>query len=193
LQNGLEAAQTTLKLDGNDALARIILAWALIGHARWEEAEIELDRVLSLKPGDADVLAEAGHALKVVGRVEVGIALLEEAIHLNPLFPESYRRWLGLAYYRARRYRDAVTALRATRLEGWAYGVLAASLAQLGELEQAQEALKNFVAQRRKELEAAGVSVDTNTDLIDNYKDNFRFEEDWEQLLAGLRMAGLSV
>jgi adenylate cyclase len=79
LQNGLEAAQTALKLDSNDALARIILAWALIGHGRWDEAELELDRVLSLKPGDADVLAEAGHALKNVGRVEVGIALLEEA------------------------------------------------------------------------------------------------------------------
>lgn len=192
LQNGLEAAQQALKLDSSDALARIILAWALIGYARWDEAELELDRVLSLKPGDADVLAEAGHALKAVGRVEVGIALLEEAIHLNPLFPESYQRWLGLAYYRARRYRDAVKALRATRLEGWGYGCLAASLAQLGEFEQAQVALKTFVAQRRKELEAAGVSADTTTDLIGNYKDNFRLEEDWEQLLAGLRKAGLT-
>jgi hypothetical protein len=63
----------------------------------------------------------------------------------------------------------------------------------LGELEQASEALKTFVAQRRKELEAAGVSADTTADLLGNYKDNFRFEEDWEQLLAGLRMAGLSV
>jgi len=52
--------------------------------------------------------------------------------------------------------------------------------------------LKTFVAQRRKELEAAGVSADTTTDLIGNYRDNFRFEEDWEQLLNGLRMAGLT-
>ncbi|MDH3638165.1 MAG: tetratricopeptide repeat protein [Gammaproteobacteria bacterium] len=192
LQNGLEAAQTALKLDSSDALARIILAWALIGHGRWDEAESELDRMLSLKPGDADVLAEAGNALKNVGRVEVGIALLEEAIRLNPLFPESYRRWLGLAYYRARRYQDAALALRAARLEGWAYGCLAASLAQLGEHEQAREALKTFVAERRRELEAAGVSADRTTDLIGNYKDNFRFEEDWEHLLAGLRMAGLT-
>lgn len=192
LQKGLEAAQKALKLDSNDALARIILAWALIGHSRWEEAELELDRVLSLRPGDADVLAQAGLTAKNVGRVEAGIALLEEAIRLNPLFPDSYRRWLGLSYYRAKRYQDAATALRAAPLEGWAYGCLAAALAHLGEREQANEALKMFVAQRRRTLESAGVSADTTADLLGNYKDNFRYDEDWEHLLDGMRMAGLS-
>lgn len=191
LQNAREAAQKALNLDSNDALARLVQAWALIGHGRWEEAELELDRVLSLKPGDADVLAEAGLTAKNVGRVEDGIALLEEAIRLNPLFPESYRRWLGLSYYRAKRYQDAATALRAAPLDGWAYGCLAASLAHLGEREQASEALKIFVAQRRQTLESAGVSAATTADLLGNYKDNFRYEEDWEHLLDGMRMAGL--
>ena len=190
LQHGREAAEAALEIDSGDALARLILAWVLIGERRWEEAERELDRALSPRPGDADILAEAGLVATNVGRADVGIALLEEAISLNPLFPESYRRWLGLGYHRVRRYREAVIALRAALLEGWAYGALAASLARLGELDQAHEALKMFVAERRKTLESAGVEATTTADLLGNYKDNFRYEEDWEHLLEGLRLAG---
>jgi adenylate cyclase len=192
LQNGLENAQKALELDSNDALARIILAWALIGNSQWEDAEIELYRVLASRPGDADILAEAGNGLKAVGRLEVGIALLEEAICLNPLFPDTYQRWLGQAYYRAGRYQEAINTLRAVRMDGWGYGVLAASLVRVGELEHARDALNKFVAQRHKELKTSGVSASTTADLLGNYKDNFRTEADWRHLLDGLHMAGLT-
>ena len=192
LQNALEYAQKALELDSNDALARIILAWALIGQGCWEEAELEFDRVMALKPGDADILAEAGNGLKAVGRVEAGINLLEDAIRLNPLFPDTYQRWLGQAYYRAARYREAINTLRAIRMDGWGYGVLAASFARMGELEQARDALNKFVAQRQKELESSGVQASTTVDLLGNYKDNFRTEADWRHLLDGLHMAGLT-
>jgi adenylate cyclase len=192
LQNGLENAQKALELDSNDALARIILAWALIGNSQWEDAEIELYRVLASRPGDADILAEAGNGLKAVGRLEVGIALLEEAICLNPLFPDTYQRWLGQAYYRAGRYQEAINTLRAVRMDGWGYGVLAASLARVGDLEHARDALNKFVAQRHKELKTSGVSASTTADLLGNYKDNFRTEADWRHLLDGLHMAGLT-
>ncbi len=192
LQNGLEYAQKALELDSNDALARIILAWALIGNSQWEAAELELDRVLALKPGDADILAEAGNGFKAVDRIEVGIDLLEEAIRLNPLFPDTYQRWLGQAYYRAGRYQDAINTLRAVRMDGWGYGVLAASFARAGELEQAHDALNKFVAQRQKELESSQVSASTTADLLGNYKDNFRTDADWQHLLDGLYMAGLT-
>jgi len=192
LQNGLECAQKALEIDSNDALARIVLAWALIGNGRWEEAELELDRVLTLKPGDADILAEAGNGFKAVGRLEVGIALLEEATRLNPLFPDSYQRWLGQAYYRAGRYQDAMNTLRAVRVDGWGYGWLAASFARAGELERARDALDKFVVQRQKELESSSVKASTTADLLGNYKYNFRHEVDWQHLLDGLRIAGLT-
>jgi adenylate cyclase len=192
LQNGLEYAQKALEFDSNDALARIILAWALIGKGCWEEAELELDRVLTLKPGDADILAEAGNGFKAVGRLEVGIALLEEAIRLNPLFPDTYKRWLGQAYYRAGRYQEAIDTLRAVVVDGWGYGVLAASFARVGELEHACDALNKFIVQRQKELKSSGMSASTIPDLLGNYKDNFRTEADWRHLLDGLHMAGLT-
>jgi adenylate cyclase len=192
LQNGLEYARKALEFDSNDALARIVLAWALIGNGQWEEAELELDRVLTLKPGDADILAEAGNSFVSVGRHEVGIDLLEEAIRLNPLFPDSYQRWLGCAYYVAGRYPEAINTLRAIAIDSWSYGYLAASFARVGELEYARNALNKFIAQRQKELESSGVSASTTGNLLGNLKDNFRTEADWQHLLDGLHMAGLN-
>lgn len=191
LRRGLESAQKALELDATDTLARAILTWALLGYGRWEEAELETDRLMSSRPGDADILAEAGHALFVVGRDE-GVAVLEEAVRLNPLSPDSYRRWLGIGYYRSKRYRDAATALRAVRLEGWGYGWLAASFARLGEFERARDTLSLFISKRREELESAGVPAHTSTDLLGNYRDNFRHEKEWRHFLDGLRLAGLT-
>jgi tetratricopeptide (TPR) repeat protein len=173
-------------------LARIVLAWALIGKGCWEEAELELDRVLTLKPGDADILAEAGNSFSAVGRDEVAIALLEEAIRLNPLFPDSYQRWLGMAYYCAGRYQEAINTLRAVVVDGWGYGYLAASFARVDELGHARDALDKFIVQRQKELKSSGVSANTTAELLGNLKDNFRTEADWQHLLDGLHMAGLN-
>jgi adenylate cyclase len=191
LQHGLENARKALEFDSNDALARCILAWALIGYGQWDEAEIELDRVLTLKPGDADVLAELGNGLLHAGRLDVGIDQLEEAIRLNPLFPDSYQRWLGQGYYYAGRYREAINTLRAALVDAWDNAYLAASFARVGELEQSRDALNKFIAQRQKVLESSGVSANTTAELLGNIKDNFRTEADWRHLLDGLHMAGL--
>jgi len=191
LEKCLESIQAALNLDNNDSLARTIRIWALIANGRWDEAELELDRVLSLKSGDADVLVETGHSLYVVGRLEAGIKLIEEAVQLNPLFPDSYRRWLGIGYYRAKRYHDAAITLRSVELDGWGYGWLAASYARLGEPEKAAEALQDFICQRSKDLDTAGVIADTTAEILGNYRENFRFESDWLDFLGGLSLAGL--
>jgi TolB-like protein len=191
LQHGLENARKALEFDSNDALARCILAWALIGYSQWEEAEIELDRVLALKPGDADVLAELGNGLLHAGRLDVGIAQLEEAIRLNPLFPDSYQRWLGQGYYYAGRYQEAIKTLRAALVDAWDNAYLAASFARVGAPEQARDALNKFIAQRQKVLKSSGVSANTTAELLGNIKDNFRTEANWRHLLDGLHMAGL--
>ena len=82
--------------------------------------------------------------------------------------------------------------MRAAVVDGWGYGYLAASFARVGELEQAQGAMKKFIAQRQKELESSGVSANNTGDLLGNFKDNFRTEADWRHLLDGLYMAGLT-
>ena len=43
-----------------------------MANQRWEQAEGEFDRALALRPGDAEVLVETGHALIMVGRSQEG-------------------------------------------------------------------------------------------------------------------------
>ena len=193
LQNCLDSVRTALALDCSDGLARIIHTWALIADTRWEEAELEVDRLLTQVTGDADVMVETGHCLYIIGRHETGLALIEEAVRLNPLFPDSYRRWLGIGYYRARRYRDSADTLRSVQLDGWGFGWLTAAFARLGQQEEATEALNKFIALRKKELNSTGNEAGSIIDLLGNYRDNFRHESEWQHFIEGLVLAGLVV
>ncbi len=189
---GLEAARRAVELDGNDAFCRCLFGWAQIANERWEQAEGEFDRVLALKPGDADVLVETGHGLFVVGRAVDGIDLIEEAIRLNPLYPDAYRRWLGIGLFRSHRYEDAVGALRAVHfLDGWGHAWLAAAYARLDQSELAADALKMFVRERRQELKSVGASAGSTPNLLGNYRKNFRYEAEWDHFLGALLDAGL--
>ncbi len=189
---GLEAARRAVELDGNDAFCRCQFGAAQMMNERWEQAEGEFDRALALRPGDADVLVETGHGLIMVGRAEDGIGIIEEAIRLNPLYPDVHRRWLGIGLFRSRRYEDAVDALRAVHLlDGWGYAWLAAAYARLDQTKLAADTLKMFVKERRQELESAGASEGSTTDLLGNYRRNFRYEAEWEHFLGALRDAGL--
>jgi len=193
VQKCLESVRTALALDGSDGLARIIHTWALIADARWQEAELEVDRVLTQTSGDADVMVETGHCLYIIGRHEAGLALIEEAVRLNPLFPDSYRRWLGIGYYRAKRYRESVDTLRSVGLDGWGQGWLAAAFARAGQQEKAAATIKKFIALRKEELSLAGSEAFSTTELLGNYRDNFRHEVEWQHFIEGLVLAGLVV
>jgi adenylate cyclase len=189
---GLEAARRAVELDGNDAWCRCMFGAAQLMNERWEQAEGEFDRALALKPGDAEVLVETGHGLIMVGRPEDGVGIIEEAIRLNPLYPDVHRRWLGLGLFRSRRYEDAVDALCAVNLlDGWGYAWLAAAYARLGQTKLATDALEMFVKKRRQELTSAGASAGSTPDLLGNYRKNFRYEAEWEHFLGALRDAGL--
>jgi TolB-like protein len=189
---GLEAARRAVELDGNDAWCRCQFGSAQIMNERWEQAEGEFDRALALRPGDAEVLVETGHGLIMVGRPEDGVGIIEEAIRLNPLYPDVHRRWLGIGLFRSRRYEDAVDALRAVNLlDGWGYAWLAAAYARLDQTKLAAGALEMFVKERRQELTSAGASSGSTTDILGNYRRNFKYEAEWEHFLGALRDAGL--
>ena len=190
---GLEAARRAVELDGSDAWCRCQFGSAQMANERWEQAEGEFDRALALRPGDAEVLVETGHGLIMVGRPEDGIAVIEEALRLNPLHADVHRRWLGIGFFRARRYEDAVNALRAINLlDGWGYAWLAAAYARLDQSKLATDALETFIRERRQQLSSTGASADSTADLLGNYRRNFRCEAEWEHFLGALRDAGLA-
>jgi len=69
-------------------------------------------RALSLNPNDDLVVVQQGEILSWHGRAEEGIPWILKAMRLNPYHPERFWSHLGRAYFVARRYAEAVKAVR---------------------------------------------------------------------------------
>ncbi len=104
-------------------------------------------RGLELNPNDADVLAESAWPLAYVGRAEEGIENARTAMRLNPRHPDWYFWALGVAYYDARRYEEAVATLESRKQPNLKSNLyLATAYAQLGRQEQAQATVQKILA-----------------------------------------------
>jgi len=178
-------ARKALELDPNDAEA-----WACLGLAYWARGDLndaltEIEKALLMSPNLAAAHFFRAITLIDVGRVEEGLRSIETWFRLDPRNP---LRRLGedailRALYFSRKYEKAVeVAVRILREYPDftnPYRLLAASLAQLGRLEEAKEALQ-------KAMDAAPETFD----LYFRDRAPYRRPEDQELLVEGLRKAG---
>jgi tetratricopeptide (TPR) repeat protein len=114
------------------------------------------------------------------GRPLEAIRCVERAIRLNPHHPDYYLWALAFAQYSTRRYRDAAASVRRMSSAGTARRILAASLAQLGEIEDARVEAQIFL----KENPQFSASAWGRTQP-------FRREADGEHFVEGYLKAGL--
>jgi TolB-like protein len=135
----LAEAQRAAALDPNDAGTRWVLG-IILGHEhRLAEADAEFDAALKLDPNHADAWAMRSDLTTLGGRPAEGIEQVRKALRLNPHPPGWYYWQLGQAQYATGDYEAAVQTLR--RPETYrttSRRLLAASLAQLGRLEEAR-------------------------------------------------------
>jgi TolB-like protein len=135
----LELACKAVTIDPNDAGCRWVLAYLLAYDRRFAEADAEFARAIELDPNGADAWAALSDIAVLAGRVAEGLEHSRKAFRLNP-FPASwYYLTLGQAQYAAGDYDAAVKTLR--REETYRTSsrrFLAASLAQLGRLDEAR-------------------------------------------------------
>ena len=142
----VSAAQKAVALDPNYAAARWILGLMLTFERRWEEAETEFATALRLDPNEADAWAMTSNLAVFDGRPLEGIDRVKQALRLNPRPPAWYYWLLGQAQYGAGQYAAAAKTLRRDetyRTES--RRILAASLAQLGRLDEAHGEARMFV------------------------------------------------
>src|SRR5262249_43935155 len=147
LRLALAEAEKALVLDRNDAGTRWIHALILIHHHRWTEAEAEFALALKLDPNNADAWAMSSERMVLSGRAADAIADIEKALRLNPHPPGLYYWLLGQAQYLDRQLDRAIHSLR--REETYrtpSRRTLAASLAQLGRLDEARREAELFMA-----------------------------------------------
>jgi len=101
------------------------------------------DRALTLNPSDAGAIHRRGASLAYTGRLEEGIAAMEEALRFQPAMNAGFAVNLVSAYYSTGRYRDAL-AMADLVIAGFPRDVSmralrTAALAQLGEIEKARQ------------------------------------------------------
>jgi TolB-like protein/cytochrome c-type biogenesis protein CcmH/NrfG len=142
----LHLARKAVAIDPNDAGCRWVLAYLLAYERDFAAADAEFAKAIELDPNEADTLAALSDVTVLAGRVEEGLEQIRKAFRLNP-FPASwYYLTLGQAQYAAGQYAAAVETLR--RDETYRTSsrrFLAASLAQLGRLDEAQAETELFL------------------------------------------------
>jgi len=142
----LELAQRAVTLDPDDAGCRWVLAYLLAYDRRFAEADAEFAKAIELHPNEADAWAALSDITVLAGRVEEGLQHIRTAFRLNP-FPTSwYYLTLGQAQYAAGDYEAAVETLsRDETYRTSSRRFLAASLAQLGRLDDARAEAELFL------------------------------------------------
>ena len=142
------------------------------------------ERAIALNPMDGFTIAYMGFLTAYAGDWERGCALAERARSLNPHHPGWY--WFPALFdaYRKADYRSALNIALKVNMPGfWRTNVaLAATYAQLGELEAARKAVRDLLA------------VKPNFAFVAREE----FEKWWdaelaEQLVEGLQKAGLEI
>ena len=183
-----------MALDSDDSWSRLTLGWTLLRRQRFDESEEQFERALALNRNDAGCMSWVALGFVMLGRTEEAYELISEAMHLNPLHPNSYHLVCGNAAYFTDRYEDAIREFRQGGEYGiWHHANLAAAYGQAGRIEEARAEAAIFVEKRRKQLETRRTPVPAgNLELATERIKRFRRQVDRDRYLDGLRKAGLS-
>jgi TolB-like protein/Tfp pilus assembly protein PilF len=185
LDRALSAAQRAADIAPDSALAQrsLLLVHAFRGEVH--QALTAGERAIASSPNNAEILAEFGMRLALMGQWERGIALIDEAVARNPAHPGWYHTAPALNFYRQRRYAEALEEARQIDAPGWVHNhtILAMIYGQLGEEEQARAAAQQLLR------------LDPGFEENIWYELRLRnFPEDMaEHMSEGLRKAGLRI
>src|SRR5262245_37459698 len=142
----VETAEKAVALDTNDAGNHFILGHVLGYERRWPESDARFETALELDPNHADGWTMLSDHTVLSGRPADAIEQLHKALRLNPHPGSRYYWLLGQALYAARQYEAAVeTLLKDETYRTGSRRFLAASLAQLGRLDEARREAQFFM------------------------------------------------
>ena len=182
LDRALEAARRAVDIAPSNHLAQQVLAVVLFFRKETAGCLSAAERSMALNPLDGS--NEAFFLITFLGEWERGCALIRSAMELNPHHPGWYRAPLGVNEYRKENYQAAVDeAVKANSPDVfWIHLILAAARGQLGEREDAREALDALLNQK-PEFARSGRG------LLGKW-----FQPDLvERLMDGLHKAGLEL
>jgi adenylate cyclase len=107
-----EELERALALDENDADIHRILAAINITRNDLDQALLHQNQALHLNPNYDLSVVQHGELMTWLGRPDEGIEWIKKAMQLNPFHPPRFWSHLGRAYFAARRYNDAIEAIK---------------------------------------------------------------------------------
>jgi tetratricopeptide (TPR) repeat protein len=147
LDRALGAAQQAADVAPASALAHrsLLLVHSFRGEVK--EALAAGERAVALSPSNAEILAEFGMRLALMGQWERGISLIDEAIARNPTHPGWYHTAPALNFYRQGQYAEALEEARQIDAPGWVHNhtILAMIYGQLGQEGEARAAVRRIL------------------------------------------------
>jgi adenylate cyclase len=193
-REAMAAARRAVALDDSDGYAHSSLAYVHNICGNFDLAAHEARLALSLNPNHVNIIMMSGWLCVVAGDPEAGIEHIQRARRLNP-YMGGFELWtLGLAFFGAKRYEEAIDAFsQVTDPPTSQFMELAAAYAYLGRDDDARDAMNVFLQRAKDELKPF---PGDDPQAWRRYMDlgyARRHKDDFEHILEGARRAGLPV
>ncbi|PDT02716.1 adenylate/guanylate cyclase domain-containing protein [Rhizobium chutanense] len=186
LQIGLNIAQQTVELAGEQPNSHFALGMASMWNRELDRARAQVQQGLALSPNSAALLMLMAHIQIFSGDPQGALETLDASMRLDPHHPEILFQFLADARFSLGEYDQAIVAieqrLQQNAQSETAYALLASCYGHLGRPEEARRAWEkalqinpDFSVERRRRVLP------------------FRNPEDFDRRVEGLRKAGLVV
>ncbi len=158
----------------------------------YDDARVHLEKALASNPNDTEARLYYGLYLSATGQPDAAIEQIALAKKHNP-FDSYWIPWIsGVAFFTARRYRDAIAALSQisepiNEIRGW----LAASYAHEGRLHEAKTSLDEFLRVAKDDMVIYPGERLKDWEAYWHAAMEYRNQQDFDHLFDGLRKAGL--
>jgi adenylate cyclase len=181
LEAPLAYARKALSLDGNDCEAHYITGIIFVQLRDYERAWHHIETARNLNPNHPEVMRIVGSFLTHTGRPDEAVEWIGAAIRVHPHNSDWYHSHRGFALYTARRYSEALEAFQYITTPSYVdEAITAACLVGLERTRETRPHSSAILARRPDfTVEWFGSTVP------------YKYEDDLDHLIAGLRKAGL--
>ena len=146
LSEMIEAAEKAVQLDPNDGETHLALGQAYAYQGKREQAAAEYAKAETLAPSSADLLLIAAWSIVQFGESEHAVSLAEQALKLNPHYPDWYNQGFSVVFFFGEEYDKSVKyRLLVKEPHALDYAYLAMANGYLGRRGAAEAAAANVI------------------------------------------------
>ena len=183
IEKGISCVNKALSLDSNCQYTHYANAYASFLSQNLEKTIASAHKIITLNPNNSFMVGTAGWWLSLAGEFEQGLQFLAESLNLNPFYPNWFHVAFYLYYFQQGDYQTALIHGEKFNTPGffWTALLKSAALAQLGELEAAQNAYQELLR----------LNPDFESSPLKYLRYFIILDDVLEKMLAGLYIAGL--